>query len=113
MKSHSIIRFAITVLMAAGLASISIAATAKGNDGKGRYYFKQTCKTCHVKGADGKEVTPLTKTMAQWKTYMLKGKHHGGAEALTKVMTADQLRDVETFLVSHAADSLQPETCGK
>ena len=106
-------RLAIALAVAAGLASLSVAATLKGNDGKGRYYFKQTCKTCHVKGAAGKEVTPLTKTMAQWKTYFLKGKHNGGAEVLTKAMTADQLRDVETFLVSHAADSLQPETCGK
>jgi mono/diheme cytochrome c family protein len=85
----------------------------KGNEGKGRYYFRQTCKECHTKGAKGGEVTPLTKTMAQWKTYFLKAKHNSGADPLTKVMPAEQLRDVQTFLVAHAADSLQPETCGK
>lgn len=96
-------------------AAVLVAATIgpKGNEGKGKYYFKQTCKDCHTKGAKGGEVTPLTKTMAQWKSYFVKGKHAGGSEILTKFMTGDQLRDVETFLVNHAADSLQPETCGK
>jgi mono/diheme cytochrome c family protein len=85
----------------------------KGNEAKGRYYFRQTCKECHTKGAKGGEVTPLTKTMAQWRTYFTKGKHAGTADALGKLLTEDQLRDVETFLVNHAADSAQPETCGK
>jgi hypothetical protein len=51
--------------------------------------------------------------MAQWRTYFTKGKHAGTADALGKLLTEDQLRDVETFLVNHAADSAQPETCGK
>lgn len=85
----------------------------KGNEGKGRYYFRQTCKDCHTKGAKGGEVTPLTKTQAQWRSYFTKGKHAGGAEPLTKVMSPEQLLDIQTFLVNHAADSLQPETCGK
>jgi mono/diheme cytochrome c family protein len=85
----------------------------KGNEGKGRYYFRQTCKECHTKGAKGGEVSPLTKTMAQWATYFQKGKHAGGKEQLSKLLTEDQLRDVQTFLIKHAADSLQPETCGK
>jgi cytochrome c5 len=104
------------IAMSAFLALAGFAATVgpvKGNEGKGRYYFRQTCKECHTKGAKGGEVTPLTKTMAQWSTYFTKGKHGAGAEALTKVMPAAQLIDVQTFLVKHAADSLQPETCGK
>ncbi len=98
------------VLLAGGL-TVAQAAEPKGNEGKGRYYFRQTCKDCHTKGAKGGEVSPLTKTMAQWKTYFLKAKHNGAP--LATVMGADQLRDVQTFLVSHAADSLQPEPCGK
>jgi mono/diheme cytochrome c family protein len=98
-------------------ATLSVTAVAgqpaKGNEGKGRYYFRQTCKDCHTKGAKGGEVTPLTKTMAQWRTYFTKGKHAGGAQPLANVIPAAQLLDVETFLVKHAADSLQPETCGK
>jgi mono/diheme cytochrome c family protein len=88
-------------------------AQTKGNEGKGRYYFRQECKSCHTKAAAGGEVTPLTKTQAQWKSYFLTGKHNKRVEPLTKMLTEEQLRDVQTFLVNHAADSLQPETCGK
>ena len=98
-----------TAIMLAG----TVGGQSKGNEGKGKYYFKQTCKDCHTKGAKAGEVSPLTKTMAQWHTYFAKAKHAGGTEPLTKFMTADQLHDVETFLFNHAADSLQPETCGK
>lgn len=107
---------AVAALMLAALAAAGTGATTgqpKGNEGKGRYYFRQTCKDCHTKGAKGGEVTPLTKTMAQWRTYFTKGKHLKGTEDLSKVMPAEQLIDVQTFLVKHAADSLQPETCGK
>jgi mono/diheme cytochrome c family protein len=109
------IRFLISICTALSV-TVLLAATSgqpKGNEGKGRYYFRQTCKECHTKGAKGGEVTPLTKTMAQWRTYFLKAKHAGGAEALSKVMPDGQLLDVQTYLVNHAADSLQPETCGK
>ncbi len=113
-------RFAVSGLAGIAMAAMLLTAafagtpsTPKGNEGKGRYYFRQTCKDCHTKGAKGGEVTPLTKTMAQWRSYFVKGKHAGGAEALGKVIPAPQLVDVETFLVKHAADSLQPETCGK
>ena len=106
---------ATAVLIALGGAALVPAAPqAKGNESKGRYYFRQTCKTCHTKGAKGGEVTPLTKTQAQWRAWFLKARHAGGTEALTAVMADEvQLRDVQTFLVNHAADSLQPETCGK
>jgi cytochrome c5 len=85
----------------------------KGSESKGRFYFRQTCKTCHTKGAVGGEITPLNKTQAQWKAYFAAGKHAKGKEQLVKVMDALQLRDVAAFLHGHAADSLQPETCGK
>ena len=90
-----------------------VAAAVKGSESKGRYYFRGTCKSCHTKGAVGGEITPLNKTQAQWKTYFAAGKHAKGKEVLTKFMTEDQVRDVAAFLDAHAADSLQPETCGK
>ena len=88
-------------------------AGQKGNEAKGKFYFKQTCKSCHVKGEKGGEVTPLVKTQAQWQAYFAKGKHLKGTEPLTKYMTAEQLNDALTFLYNHAVDSPQPETCGK
>ena len=106
---------ALTAVVLSGLLSMAAmgASSPKGNDGKGRYYFRQTCKECHTKGAKGGEITPLTKTQAQWRSYFLKGKHASGSETLIKVMADTQLLDVQTYLINHAADSLQPETCGK
>ena len=106
---------ALTAAALAGLLTVAAmgASALKGNDGKGRYYFRQACKECHTKGAKGGEITPLTKTQAQWRSYFLKGKHAGGSETLIKVMADTQLLDVQTYLINHAADSLQPETCGK
>jgi mono/diheme cytochrome c family protein len=108
-----LLRFAQVIVLAAAVLYAAPGGIPKGNETKGKYYFKQTCKDCHTKGAKGGEVSPLTKTMAQWRTYFTKAKHSGGTEPLTKFMTAEQLIDVQTFLVNHAADSLQPETCGK
>lgn len=93
------------------LAVVAVVA-AGGSETKGKFYFKKTCKTCHAKGAAGGEVTPLTKTQAQWKAYFAAGKHEKGKDPLTKIMPAEQLVDVATFLEAHASDSPQPETCG-
>jgi cytochrome c5 len=100
------------LVMAMALGVFVALAAAGGSETKGKFYFKKTCKTCHAKGGSASEVTPLTKTQAQWKDYFSKGKHNKGTEDLTKVMPAEQLVDVQTFLVNHASDSPQPETCG-
>jgi mono/diheme cytochrome c family protein len=113
-----------TLLLAGGFVSLGLLAPLsapaayaadqqKGSESKGRFFFRQTCKNCHTKGAAGGEITPLNKTQAQWKAYFSSGKHAKGREPLTKVMDPVQLRDVAAFLHEHAADSLQPETCGK
>jgi mono/diheme cytochrome c family protein len=102
----------IALIMVVGLFSAARAAQ-KGSENKGRYYFRQTCKECHTKGAVGGEITPLNKTMEQWRTYFAKGTHNHGKETLAKYLPPDQLLDASTFLVNHAADSPQPETCGK
>jgi len=99
-------------IVVAGLFSATNDAQ-KGSENKGRFHFRQTCKECHTKGALGGEVTPLNKTMEQWRAYFAKGTHNHGKEPLAKYLPPDQLLDASTFLVNHAADSPQPETCGK
>lgn len=100
--------------MAVALSGVAAGAgAARGSETKGRTYFRKTCKDCHVKGAKGGEISPLTKTQAQWRTYLQKGKHANGTEALSKFLDEQQMLDVQTFLINHAADSPQPETCGK
>lgn len=92
---------------------VCIASAVAASKGNGRKLFRQTCKNCHTKGAVGGEITPLSKTMAQWQKYFSTGTHAHGKEPLEKVMSAEQIRDVQAFLVAHAADSMQPETCGR
>jgi cytochrome c553 len=84
-----------------------------GSETKGRFFFRKTCKTCHTKGAVGGEITPLSRTQTQWKAYFTSAKHAKGKEQLLKVMSAEELLDVATYLQAHASDSPQPETCGK
>ena len=103
---------AVTLIILVGLFPIAHAGM-KGSETKGRHFFKETCRQCHTKGAVGGEVTPLNKTMAQWREYFAKGVHDHGKEPLTKYLPADQLLDSSAFLIQHAADSPQPETCGK
>lgn len=99
-------------LLGAAPASAS-SAGQKGNEAKGKFYFKSSCKSCHTKGEKGGEITPLTKTQAQWQAYFMKGKHMKGSEPLAKYLTEEQMNDARTFLYNHAVDSPQPETCGK
>lgn len=103
-----------TTIISVGLGAMVAAMTfgATGSVTKGKYYFKKTCKPCHAKASQNGEITPLTHTQAQWKAYFKSGKHAKGKEQLTKYMDAKKLNDVETFLVAHASDSPQPETCG-
>ena len=107
------VRFVGSILAALLVSALAFAGTPKGSETKGRNYFRQTCKECHTKGAKGGEISPLSKTQAQWRIYFTKAKHASGAEALTKIMSETQLLDVQTYLINHAADSPQPETCGK
>ena len=111
MKRGNGLKLAVMVL-AMGAFVAAAAGEVKGSETKGKFYFKKSCKTCHAKGAAGGEVTPLTKTQAQWKAYFTAGKHSKGKEDLSKLLTPEQLLDVQTFLTAHASDSPQPETCG-
>jgi mono/diheme cytochrome c family protein len=103
------------LVMAAAFSTVQpvTAGNPKGNEAKGKFYFRQTCKSCHTRGAVGTEITPLNKTTVLWNSYFISGKHNHGRESLEKVLTAEQLRDVQAYLAAHASDSLQPETCGK
>lgn len=87
-------------------------AAEGGSDSRGKFFFKKSCKSCHVSGGSAKEITPLFKTQAQWKEYFATGTHKNGAEKIESLLKPELVKDVQTFLVNHASDSPQPETCG-
>lgn len=104
------------VAVLAFAAGAAQAAEGKANPNRGKSLFKATCKACHTQGGEAKLVTPLTKTQAQWQRFF----RSGAAACLEKVETKTgkalqpkDLTDMEAFLVAHAADSDQPETCGQ
>lgn len=103
---------AMVALLGVGALLAVSAAGSQGSETKGKYFFKKNCKPCHGKNTAAGEVTPLTKTQAQWKSYFAAGKHAKGKEQLGTILTPEQMLDVQTFLVNHASDSPQPETCG-
>lgn len=102
--------------LTAALALVAFAAAPAfsaqgGNPKKGKYLFKKECKACHVDGAEGKKLTPLSKTQAQWDRFFEKDKHKAKPDVWKKFSDQD-LKDMQQFLFDHAADSDQPETCG-
>lgn len=96
-------------LTLAVLIGTAAMASEGGNPRKGKHLFKKSCKACHTSGAEGGEVTPMTKTQAQWDRLFDKKKHNGEA---WKDIADQDLKDIQQFLFDHAADSPQPQTCG-
>lgn len=99
----------ILTLALLALCSTFALAAEGGNPKKGKYLYKKSCKSCHAAGAEGGELTPLSKTQAQWdRHFEKKGQACQGQADLSE----KDLKDVQQFLFDHAADSDQPETCG-
>lgn len=100
------------VLLLATVLSTSLALAAEGgNPKKGKFLFKKNCKECHSSGAAGGEVTPLSKTQAQWDRFFETDKHSKNPDAVKNV-SPEEMKDIQQFLYDHAADSDQPQTCG-
>lgn len=101
-----------TVLIITTALAVSLAlASEGGNPKKGKFLFKKNCKECHITGAACGEVTPLTKTQAQWDRFFETDKHVKNPDAV-KNITPEEMKDIQQFLFDHAADSDQPQTCG-
>lgn len=98
------------LLLVSVTATLALAAEG-GNPKKGKHLFKKNCKECHVAGAAGGEVTPLSKTQVQWDRFFETDKHAKQPEVFKGIPEQD-LKDIQQFLFNHAADSDQPQTCG-
>lgn len=101
---QSILALALILVFAA-----SVLAAEGGNPRKGKYLYKKNCKTCHGAGGEGGELTPMSKTMAQWDRFFEKMDHDPAA---MKGLSEQDLKDINQFLFDFAADSDQPATCG-
>ncbi|ADN74266.1 cytochrome c family protein [Ferrimonas balearica DSM 9799] len=82
-----------------------------GNPKKGKHEYKRECKACHTVGAEGGEITPMSKTMGQWDRFFQRDKHKAKPEVFEQ-LDPQKLLNIHQFLYDHAADSEQPATCG-
>lgn len=101
----------ITILIALSCFATAVFAAEGGNPKKGKYLYKKSCKTCHVAGAEGGALTPLSKTMSQWDRFFSRDQHKA-KPAVWGDFSEKDLKDIQQFLYDHAADSDQPQTCG-
>lgn len=85
-------------------------AFQKGNDRKGKYLFRKTCRTCHKDGASAKALGPNSKTQAQWERTFKNYERLDCADHWKKLSDSDR-KDMLSFLYDHAYDSPTPATC--
>jgi len=104
----------IALMAVCTLATNSALAAIEGGDAKnGKALAKEKCKYCHVAGAEGGTMTPLSKTQRQWERFYTKRKHDKLSPGAWDKITPTELTDIMQFMYDHAADSEQPETCGQ
>ena len=124
-----------TLLTAMVLVLISIpyiAQAADGNWKRGRIYYRMVCTSCHVDKAGG-AISPATKTIAEWTTYMEADKHAKSTDKLSYYVSKDYrnsikasnkaaakfiklpdeklFADVKAFVIHGASDSDNPARC--
>lgn len=104
---------AITLFTGGLLVTLAHAAIEGGDASKGKTLARDKCKYCHVTGAEGGTMTPLSKTQRQWERFYLKDKHNKRAPGAWDQIDSNELLDIMQFMYDHAADSPQPETCGQ
>lgn len=79
-----------------------------GNTRKGKFLYRKNCRTCH--GATASDLSPLSKTQAEWKNV---------AETYEKISCASdwaglsesERNDILAYLYTFAKDSPTPAKC--
>ncbi len=99
----------IVLVLVISLAGISLAA-GKGNARKGKYLYRKNCRTCHVPGGKAKELSPISKTQAQWQKVFEETDKLACKAQLAKLSDKDR-RDMYAYLHGHAFDSPSPAKC--
>jgi cytochrome c553 len=99
------------------LMGLSAFAAPQANAKKGKIMFKKYCRVCHDGSTEAKTLQPTTKTMAQWTADFAEGgatQHcaQRAKEKTEKDLSAQDMLDIQAYLIQHAADSDQPATCG-
>ncbi|MBT6094724.1 MAG: hypothetical protein HOH04_07565 [Rhodospirillaceae bacterium] len=106
-----------------------------GNWRRGRIYYRLVCTVCHKDMAD-KKISPMSRTIAEWKTYVSTDKHdrtgkanpslkyyvsqdyrasvkdtNKAAAKFIAIPESDLLNDLRAWVVHGAKDSDTPARC--
>ncbi len=108
-------------LMAASILGLMLGAgSAAAQSLNGKELYRNNCKSCHDKGSPFRQYTPMTLTQEQWRTFFQKklvpahqNAIHPATKEKFKVLTPEQIKAIQRFVIDHAADSEQPATCGE
>ena len=99
---------ALYILGAVGLAT----ALGDGNHRKGKYLFRQNCRSCHIDGGTATVLEPATFTMEEWTAAFSpeKSATYPCKDEWAK-LSADDLNDIYTYMYKYAKDSPTPAKC--
>ncbi len=100
----------LAVLLVGVYIGLVLAAEKKGNDRKGKYLFRKNCRSCHVEGGSAKELSPVSKTQAEWEKAFKEYESLSCKDEWRKLSDQDRL-DIFTYLHEHAYDSPSPIKC--
>ena len=111
-KGKKILTITIIAFLIGSFFGIAMAAddfTNDGNDRKGKYIYRQNCRTCHD-GSSGPTLSPNSKTQAQWEA-VFKNNDQLQCTAEWQKLSEKDLGDVHAYLWGHAYDSPSPAKC--
>ena len=77
----------------------------------GKNIFLNRCGSCHRNGGGATVFAPTKYASSQWERFFARNKHARKKDISTN-FSASELNAVKDYLVSHAADSDQPEAIG-
>jgi mono/diheme cytochrome c family protein len=87
-----------------------VLAEGKGNSRKGKYLYRKNCRSCHSNGGGAVELSPISKTQAQWEA-VFKASDQLQCTAEWQKLSEKDLTDVHAYLWGHAYDSPSPAKC--
>ena len=97
------------VLMSLGIASANLKFTPDGNDRKGKYLYRKSCRACHD-GGQAASLSPSSKIQADWQKSFAGYEKFACKDDWNKQSQTD-LNDIYSYMYNHAYDSPNPATC--
>ena len=107
-------RISLALLVVVAIVSFAGVAVCekKGDARKGKYLFRQHCRSCHQEGASATPLNPSDKTQAQWERTFEKEKYARlECHEEWDKRSEDELFNIMTYLRAHAIDSPAPAKC--